>query len=469
MRHLIFFFLLISSVVYSQKISIEIKVPELSIIDSIQLSKEIFNSNKIIFSEKEIKKNAFQFKAGNPGFYLLKINTTNINVYLKPNQSYSLTIKELKDGPLEVKFGDSINDYLQKQNDLTQNYRYNGKSLIRCDGETEFPIALQDLLQKHEDLLQKLCDSISVSSLDKKLLRSRFVNYSNWQKLIKTLSYYSDKTEKVPDYFQISAELLDIKSKNLSYGNNMFIPMLRMYTTYLATSSFVNKFNKKELETTPQKLIIAEYQKNGINTINTLSLDTEIKDLMLFYFMESQIRAIHYSDDTTYLSEKYIKNAEYLAILRDKLRLLIYSSIPDLSLEKDDGTTIKLSELKGKVIYVDFWATWCAPCIKEFSHSINLRKKFKDREDLVFIYASQDSDKDKWRMFLKNHPDLQGLHVVLKEEQLQKLSNSINLKSIPHYLIIDKAGKIAMNFAPRPSDNKTSIILQKVLDNKPIN
>lgn len=73
--------------------------------------------------------------------------------------------------------------------------------------------------------------------------------------------------------------------------------------------------------------------------------------------------------------------------------------VPDFQLERLDGTTLKFSELKGKIVILNFWASWCNPCVEEFPSMIKLVDHFKG--DVVVVAVSTDDDRKDIEAFLK--------------------------------------------------------------------
>ncbi|MEO0074583.1 MAG: TlpA disulfide reductase family protein [candidate division WOR-3 bacterium] len=108
----------------------------------------------------------------------------------------------------------------------------------------------------------------------------------------------------------------------------------------------------------------------------------------------------------------------------------------DFTLEKIDGGTITLSQLKKKVILIDFWATWCPPCQEAIPHLVDLYDKYKDK-GLAILGISLDQNKEAIPPFINeykiNYPILLGNQEVAKKYQIQ---------GIPTFFVFDRSGNI---------------------------
>jgi len=109
---------------------------------------------------------------------------------------------------------------------------------------------------------------------------------------------------------------------------------------------------------------------------------------------------------------------------------------PDFSLKALDGKTYKLSDLKGKVVLLDFWATWCPPCREELPIIEKLHQEFKDK-NLVVLGISNE-DRQTIENFLKNN----RLTFPILIDEREKVGKSYKVVAIPRVLLIDKTGKI---------------------------
>lgn len=135
----------------------------------------------------------------------------------------------------------------------------------------------------------------------------------------------------------------------------------------------------------------------------------------------------------------------------------------DFALADTSGKTISLSSLKGKVVYIDFWASWCGPCRKEMPHSRALMEKLKD-EPVTFLFVSIDEKPDAWRKAMAQEK-LPGIHLLDNRGWSSPILGDYNFHSIPHYVLIDKDGKMVSPDAERPSGGAYAQI-KALLDDK---
>lgn len=113
------------------------------------------------------------------------------------------------------------------------------------------------------------------------------------------------------------------------------------------------------------------------------------------------------------------------------------STTSSLSFTDKDGKTVSLSSLKGKMVFINFWATWCPPCIQEMPTINELKRKYKGNDDIAFLMVDVDNNMEKSTAFMeKNMYDL-PVYISASNIPSDYLGNSI-----PTTFILNKSGDI---------------------------
>ncbi|REA60105.1 TlpA family protein disulfide reductase [Dyadobacter luteus] len=111
--------------------------------------------------------------------------------------------------------------------------------------------------------------------------------------------------------------------------------------------------------------------------------------------------------------------------------------LPNALFRDGDGKTIDLASLKGKVIFINFWATWCPPCIAEMPSIDALYRKFKDNDNVVFLMVDVDDNYEKSASFMKKH------HYALEVmSPANEIPTVFMQGAIPTTVILSKEGKM---------------------------
>lgn len=138
--------------------------------------------------------------------------------------------------------------------------------------------------------------------------------------------------------------------------------------------------------------------------------------------------------------------------VRNKVGNLVKGAVaPDLKLIRPDGGIRLLSSYKGQNLYVDLWATWCGPCMKESPVFHQLAEKYADSKNLVFLSISIDTNTKAWKQFL----DRKKSRLPEYNCTDNKGQAAWNITGIPRFILIDKDFRIINANAPAPSDTKT--------------
>lgn len=135
---------------------------------------------------------------------------------------------------------------------------------------------------------------------------------------------------------------------------------------------------------------------------------------------------------------------------------------PDFALPDSEGNIIRLSDFKGKVVYIDFWGTWCYPCIQEIPEAIKLQKKYKNKP-VVFLYVALEYNEKniaRWKNFIAgkdkrfaeflDHKAFPGIHLVAEKQFQNENIKPYKINFAPTYVLIDQDGNIVSARAERP-------------------
>ncbi|MFZ9045773.1 MAG: TlpA family protein disulfide reductase [Cyclobacteriaceae bacterium] len=157
---------------------------------------------------------------------------------------------------------------------------------------------------------------------------------------------------------------------------------------------------------------------------------------------------------------EHLYGAEELAATKEVLAQIKALSpgaqVPDFNFETLEGENFQLSSLKGKLVYIDLWATWCGPCIAEQPSMEILVEKFQN-SPVAFLAVSIDNTKEPW-IKMVNDRKLAGTHVYAENNWQSDIMRHFVVEGIPKYILLDEEGKIIIQDAPRPSGNIAELI-----------
>ncbi|MES2457387.1 MAG: TlpA disulfide reductase family protein [Bacteroidota bacterium] len=153
-------------------------------------------------------------------------------------------------------------------------------------------------------------------------------------------------------------------------------------------------------------------------------------------------------------------------LLNDNKVAFVYTKGSNKLLSLDGKTVQDLSaviqEHKGKLIVIDFWASWCSPCREEMPYTAKLKKSFQGRK-IVFITISTDTEINGWKKAAKEESLVGSNNYLLLNADQASFIKRYNINAIPRYMLIGKDGKVLSADAPRPSEPKLAALINQNL------
>lgn len=240
--------------------------------------------------------------------------------------------------------------------------------------------------------------------------------------------------------------------------------------TYMVSSAFEKIYKPKFVSVSDGR--IPDFRDQFLKATKIEDININNKEYLMFSMLESIAQRGSKEDFLECYKIFESKSQNSLAKVYFKKNFPLFfefeeSNSIETTLIDKNGKKINLENIiknyNGKVIYIDFWASWCAPCRELLPSSIKLHDEYKNK-DVVFLYISTDDDLKKWeKASIKEKLWESENNFLAINYPKAKLYQSLKLQTIPRYIIYDKSGKLVNSNAPNPKSEDIKIELERYL------
>ena len=289
-------------------------------------------------------------------------------------------------------------------------------------------------------------------------------------RLLDSLSRIDGKEEVLYRDILRRAQYLELSSLHDVVNDSVLSSRLNS-SEYISLDNFKNRYSNNII----YKFFHKNFMFNNDVTL-TEAYDegfTQYPDEMRRFFktqaLQSMIVKKHDRDVVLTYVKRYEKEYGTVTPLETILKEIEYGAVTDhdLILQDQLGKEVKWEALRqqwqGKFIYVDFWASWCAPCLRAIPFSKELQKQLLNRE-VVFVYLALNDEEEAWRNMSKKHQIEENNYLILNPKSSEFISQT-NLDAIPRYMIYDRNGQLIHPDAPGPEQKEALEVLTSYLKN----
>ncbi|WP_375239904.1 TlpA family protein disulfide reductase [Aurantibacter sp.] len=264
-------------------------------------------------------------------------------------------------------------------------------------------------------------------------------------------------------------ERKDVDTENIIKGNTDL--HIDTYTGLLL--KYVTGNIKKRIVKTSNGSVINSVECFDFVHSNKSMFENKSKDFLLWHFIK-EIAKDFSSEEFQSRFEiftKEVSDSRLVNEIKDDYLVdysLLSKTTDNVILIDNGKKKINLKDFliknKGKVIFIDFWASWCAPCRKVMPESKKLIIDYKNK-DVVFLFISIDKSHKNWKKAQEDENIMFYEHNTLAINYPNaKFYKDLNLKSIPRYLIFNKKGELVHKNAPSPDSKELQSLLNKYID-----
>ncbi len=196
------------------------------------------------------------------------------------------------------------------------------------------------------------------------------------------------------------------------------------------------------------------YFDEKYNLVKTF-FDGELRDYALARLLITKVNRSNYEkikplfDDYMATSTSDFPKATISRVLGELTQFSTGTTAPDFQLTDRDGNSVRLSDYRGKMVYLSFWASWCKPCIEEI-HRSKENKGALYGENIEFVYVSIDKSESSWQKAMTSN-GMTGVQMWAGPTRGSKVEKDYQIVSLPVYFLLKEDGTYIMDF-PKAGD-----------------
>ena len=372
-------------------------------------------------------KAAFDLPMSGPRFYYVGTNENNLKPLVLGTEAevkMSSDCKQMRNAqfvnsPLNLEYEqlrEQVNKLRSAANQLSNQYRLVAADPVKAD-------AMAELMKKNDEEKLRLLDSLKKANpyFEQVAALNTYLSYVNYGS-----GYENELIYFVKEYFKYA----DWENRDLDY-----LPWV-----YESWKSFAETISNTGIQKDKHKEFIDEALKAVPADTRTYQL--ALGGVVATLQTKNHPNFIPYAKE--YLRRYEAADPQVVAPLKTALVRMEASAdggtAPDFKQATPDGKQFGLSDLRGKVVLIDFWASWCGPCRRENPNVVKLYNRFKDK-GFDILGVSLDTDRARWLGAI----EADGL-VWPQVSDLKGWQNEVGqlygVRSIPHTVLVDREGKI---------------------------
>lgn len=388
------------------------------------------------------------------GLYEMYIGRERTGIYLEKGKNISFTLN-----------ADGFDETIKYTGDLANTNNFLASKFLWEEQNTNYKelysLNEKEFLKKL-DKKQKSLDSIYAAyNISNENFKKVLADEDNYTKAILIENYNNGHSYFTgDDNFKVSDSFYD-QIKNINYQDTLAYRHSVAYQGLL--NAHFNRLMNEEIAEKPEENETLLYLKK----VDSALPDGYAKDRIMNSYLQFGLKADSSLEEAYNIYKNSDPDPENLAKITEqynKLKAITKGSpSPTFNFENHKGGTTALADLKGKYVYIDVWATWCGPCIREIPALKEVEEDYNDKNiEFVSISIDEPKDYDKWKSMV-TEKELSGIQLMADNNWKSKFVEEYAILGIPRFILLDPDGNIVSSDAPRPSDPELRETLDDLL------